>query len=79
MASTGSDGSRGFQVNQSSDPGLRIVGTRMSSDRCDTVAASSIQAMSMPSMDLIDSGFERSPANRNCEPLRPLMPSAVER
>ncbi len=66
-------------MNQSSEPGLRIVGTRMSSERCDTLAASSTQAMSMPSIDLIDSGFERSPAKRKSEPLRPRMASAVER
>ena len=79
MASTGSLAWRGFQENHSSEPGLRIVGIRMSSESCDTVAASSTQAMSMPSMDLIDSGLERSPANRNSEPLRPRIAVSVER
>ena len=49
MASTGSSSFSGFHSNHSSDPGLRTVGMRRSSERCDTRLASNTAAMSRPS------------------------------
>ena len=55
-----------------------MVGTSTSSERCEMASASSTQAMSMPSMDLIWSGFWPSPANSTSEPLRARISVSVE-
>jgi len=49
---------RGFQLAQSSDPSLRIVGRNNDRLRALRVCASSTHAMSKPSSDLIDSAVE---------------------
>src|SRR5690606_6592782 len=71
MLSTGSVVKRRFQDQMSLEPGLRTVGTSRSMERWETVFASSIQAMSMPSVDFTLSGLVRSPPNRNSVPLGP--------
>jgi hypothetical protein len=53
--STGSLGLFGFHENHSSEPGLRMVGRSRSNERWLRLCASSTQAMSNPSSDLIES------------------------
>ena len=57
----GSSTVNGLNVSHNSDPGLRIVGVSTSQERCETLDASSIQQMSMPSFDRIEFSLRSRP------------------